>query len=310
VIKQPFELATANKKIRLLIAGYPGIGKSTVALSAPKPLHIDVDRGVDRISAAHRKPFVQPVQYEELLNDLKVESLRDFETLVFDTGGQLIKLIGSWAIRQNSAYGQKDGSLALKGYGAVGREFERLMNYCFYDLNKHVVVVFHSKEEKDGDNTRLRLLVEGQTKDNVWQPMDLGGFMEMSNNRRTIGFSNCERYYAKATHGIYGILPIPDLNAGAPNNFLAALFQKVSENIAAEALQAEEEKAKYEQAMSAVNEVIRAIDSPEAANKAIKEILEIKHVLSSEREAKILLARKATELGFVYHKEGGYKCAS
>ena len=27
------------------------------------------------------------------------------------------------------------------------------MDYCFYELKKNIVVVFHATEEKDGDNT-------------------------------------------------------------------------------------------------------------------------------------------------------------
>ena len=49
MIRNPNELPEKEKKLRILIAGYPGIGKSTLALSAPNPLHIDVDFGIDRI---------------------------------------------------------------------------------------------------------------------------------------------------------------------------------------------------------------------------------------------------------------------
>jgi tRNA U34 5-carboxymethylaminomethyl modifying GTPase MnmE/TrmE len=38
MIKKANELTTTATKIRVLIAGYPGVGKSTCALSAPKPL--------------------------------------------------------------------------------------------------------------------------------------------------------------------------------------------------------------------------------------------------------------------------------
>ena len=127
-IKQPSEITTMNKKVRLLIAGYPGISKTTTALSAPKPLLIDVDKGIDRVAAQYRQPFIQPDSYEELLDDLTAENLREYETLVFDTGGQLLKLMAEWAKRQNTANVQRDGSLSLKGYGVVGREFENLMN--------------------------------------------------------------------------------------------------------------------------------------------------------------------------------------
>ena len=51
MIRDPKKIQEGEKKIRMLIAGYPGIGKSTLALSAPNPLHIDVDFGIARISS-------------------------------------------------------------------------------------------------------------------------------------------------------------------------------------------------------------------------------------------------------------------
>ena len=203
MIRNPNDIHDGEKKIRMLIAGYPGIGKSTLALSAPNPLHIDVDFGIDRIEPRYRKAYIQPSSYDEILEDLTPENVKDFDTLVFDTGGKLISLMSLWAIKKDLKYGQRDGSLSLKGYGFVGKEFVRLMDYCFYELQKNIVIVFHATEEKDGDNTRLRIKVEGQTKNNVWEPMDLGGFVEMYGNDRTIGFSNCERYFAKGTRTLH-----------------------------------------------------------------------------------------------------------
>lgn len=164
MIRNPNDIQEGAKKIRMLIAGYPGIGKSTLALSAPNPLHIDVDFGIDRIEPRYRKPYIQPQSYDEILGDLTPINLQDFDTLVFDTGGKLISLMSLWAIKKDPKYGQRDGSLSLKGYGFVGKEFVRLMDYCFYELQKNIVIVFHATEEKDGDNTRLRIKVEGQTK--------------------------------------------------------------------------------------------------------------------------------------------------
>ena len=66
MIKKPNEVVNTTKKIRILIAGFPGIGKTTLGLSAPKPLLIDVDRGIDRVQAKNRKDFTQPITYEEL----------------------------------------------------------------------------------------------------------------------------------------------------------------------------------------------------------------------------------------------------
>ena len=114
-------------------------------------------------------------------------NLADYECLVFDTGGKLIDLMKPWAIKNDPKNGRRDGSLSLQGYGTVGREFVRLMDYCFYELKKHVVIIFHAVEEKDGENTRLRLMEEGQTRNNEWLPMYLGRFKEMSGTDRTQG---------------------------------------------------------------------------------------------------------------------------
>ena len=303
MIRKPNEIKNSTKKVRMLIAGFPGIGKTTLALSAPRPLHIDVDRGVDRVQAKNRKDYIQPETYEELLTDLKSD-LSDYDTLVFDTGGKLLDLMKPYVIKQDSKNGQKDGmTLSIKGYGAVGKEFQRLMEYAYYQLNKHVVVIFHAKEDKDGEATKLRILVEGSTKDNVWQPMDLGGFMEMSNNRRTIGFSNCERYFAKGTHGISGIKELPDLdNATIPNDFLTKLFEQVNENIKAEAEYFEEQNKAYKQVMDEVNPQIENMTS-ENVNEVMEVLKNTKHVLTSEKELKHNFKQKIDSLGMKWNSD-------
>lgn len=310
MIKSPTDLSTADKKIRMLIAGYPGIGKSTLALSAPRPLHIDCDFGIDRVEPRYRVPFIQPSSYDEILTDLVPENLKDFDTLVFDTGGKLISLMSLWAIKKNPKYGQNDGSLSLRGYGYVGKEFVRLMDYCFYELKKNIVIVFHATEEKDGDNTRLRIKVEGQTKNNVWEPMDLGGFVEMQGNDRTIGFSNCERYFAKGTRGIKGIYKIPELTETSANDFLTKLFKEYSAAGEADKEQISAERAKYEAAMAKALELIDRITDAESANAVMDEFKAIDHALTSRREANAVFNARVKKLGLVFDaKEKLYKGA-
>jgi len=303
MIRQPNEIADKDKKIRILIAGYPGIGKSTLALSAPNPLHIDVDFGIDRIEPRYRKPFIQPKSYDEILEDLKPNNVKDFDTLVFDTGGKLISLMSLWAIKKDPKYGQRDGSLSLKGYGFVGKEFVRLMDYCFYELNKHIVFTFHAIEEKDGDETRLRIKVEGQTKNNVWEPMDLGGFMEMHGNDRTIGFSNCERYFAKGTRGIKSVMKIPELTPSTPNDFLARLFEKYNATITQEIEENAKEMTAYEEVMAKGREIIASIKDADTANAAIPLVKSLNHALTSRQEFTVAFNKKITDLNLVFDKE-------
>lgn len=302
MIRNPNDLHDGEKKIRMLIAGYPGIGKSTLALSAPNPLHIDVDFGIDRIEPRYRKPYIQPKSYDEILEDLTPINLQDFDTLVFDTGGKLISLMSLWAIKKDPKYGQRDGSLSLKGYGFVGKEFVRLMDYCFYELDKHIVIVFHATEEKDGDNTRLRIKVEGQTKNNVWEPMDLGGFVEMYGKDRTIGFSNCERYFAKGTRGISGVLKIPALGPTSSNDFLTKLFAEYNAKAAAEVEQNTADQAAYDAAMDAGKAIIAEIKDADTANAAMPKYQAITHALTSSKELGVLWNKKVKECGLFYDK--------
>ena len=302
MIRNPNEIQEGAKKIRMLIAGYPGIGKSTLALSAPRPLHIDVDFGIDRIESRYRKPYIQPKSYDEILEDLTPLNVKDFDTLVFDTGGKLISLMSQWAIKKDVKYGQRDGSLSLKGYGFIGREFQRLMDYCFYELDKHIVVVFHAIEEKDGDNTRLRIKVEGQTKNNVWEPMDLGGFVEIQGNNRTIGFSNCERYFAKGTRGIHGVWQVPELGPDKPNDFLTRLFAQYNALSAAEVAQNVEEQEAYEAAMAEGREIVAGITDADSATAAMSKIKAVKHALTSKKEVNAAFNAKIKELGLFYDK--------
>lgn len=302
MIRKAENVDTSGKKIRILLAGYPGIGKSTLALSAPNPLHIDVDFGIDRIEPRYRKDYIQPKSYEEILEDLKPENLTDYDSLVFDTGGKLISLMSLWAIKQDPKYGQRDGSLSLKGYGFVGKEFTRLMDYCFYELKKHIVMVFHAIEDKDGDQTRLRIKVEGQTKNNVWETQDLGGFVEMIGNKRAIGFSNCERYFAKGTRGVSGVIPIPELTPTSPNDFLAKLFEQYNAKSADEIAKANADKEKYEAAMETARTIIETVVDAETANAATEAFKRIEHCLTSNRESALLWNENVKSLGLFYDK--------
>lgn len=301
MIRKPAEMANTENRFRVLIAGYPGIGKTTLGLSAPKPLLIDVDFGINRTMASVRKDYIQPESYEELLNDLKGD-LSDYETIVIDTGGKLLDLMKSYVIKNDIKNAKKDGTLSLQGYGAVGREFSRFMNYIYFDLRKHCVIIFHAVEEKQDEETKLRILVEGSTKNTVWQNVELGGFIEMRGNKKTIGFDNCERYFAKSSFGIKGNYTIPELDGTQQNDFLTKLFEQANKNIQEESKVFEEERKQYQEVMNALNPLIENM-TLENVNEVIEAIKTVPHILTSEKEAKAHFAEKIKELNLVWNKE-------
>ena len=302
MIKKPGELTHQKHYYNILIAGFPGIGKSQLAMSAPKPLLLNLDKGIERVPAKFRSDFSDVDTYAELLEDLVQENLTDYETICIDTGGRLLELMKSWAIQKNPKNGQTDGNLSLKGYGVVGTEFMRFVNSIKYDLHKHCVVIFHAKEEKDGDNTKLRIDVEGQSKNNVWQPMDLGGFMEMQGNDRTISFMNCERFFGKGSFGVHGTVKIPDLSNGGNNNFITLLIKNMDEYINKEAEIAEAEHKNYEEVINKIKPIIAEMNEKNV-EQVQNEITSTKHYLTSETELKSMFIKKLKELGLAWDKE-------
>lgn len=301
MIKKPSDMIEQTSKFRVLIAGYPGIGKTTLGLSAPKPLLIDVDFGINRVMASARKDYIQPESYEELLNDLSGD-LSDYETIVVDTGGKLLELMKTYVIKNDIKNAKKDGTLSLQGYGAVGREFTRFMNYIYFELKKHCVIIFHAVEEKQDEDTKLRILVEGSTKNTVWQNVELGGFIEMRGNKKTIGFDNCERYFAKSSFGIKGNHIIPELDENTPNDFLTKLFEQADNNIHQESKVFEEQRKEYEEVINKYVPIIENM-TPETVQEVSDLMKTIEHKLTSKKELSARFLEKLKSLNMQWNKE-------
>jgi len=304
MIKHPDEMSFSDKKFSMILFGSPGLGKTTLALSAPDPVLIDFDRGVSRVKAYHRKTTIFCDTYEEVQSDIQSSEVRDCQTLIIDTGGSFITFLQEWAMRTNPAVNKKkNGAISQSGFGAVKSEFSRFTGMVLNVMNKNVIYVFHSVEEKDKDGNHLqRLQCEGAARNLVWQPCDLGCYMQMIGNKRYITFTPEEEFFAKGCYGIEGRREIPILGMNDKNDFLTRLFAEARANIAAEVEAFAPEKERYETVMAEVYEIIDGITTVEEANAAAVSIPAFKHALTSMKEASAMLKAKTAELGFVWNK--------
>jgi hypothetical protein len=306
MIKQPNELTFNDKKFSMILYGSPGVGKTTLALSAPNPILIDFDRGVSRVKSYHRKLTIVCSTYEEVLHDIESPEVKDCETIIIDTGGSFVTYLQAWAMKINPAVNcQKDGkTISIKGFGAVKQEFQRFTNYVRDTLNKNLIYVFHSDEQKDKDgNPQQRLLCEGAAKNIVWQPCDFGGFVQMIGNNRVVSFTPTQEFFAKGCYGIEGQFTVPTVGPADKNDFLTNLFEKARANIAAEAEAFAPVKEQYDKVMEEAKAIIDAIKTAEDATAAVESIPKLDHALTSKKEASALLAAKAAELGFTFDKK-------
>jgi GTPase SAR1 family protein len=127
LIKKPNELTQLKIKLKGLIYGQPGVGKTSLALSAPKPLLIDFDNGLRRVEKQYQTDSVQVESYQDLLDILTKEDISAYETVVIDTLGKVIDRMGDWLAFSNPKLKQFDGQLSQKGWGSIKGEFQRLL---------------------------------------------------------------------------------------------------------------------------------------------------------------------------------------
>ena len=303
-IIRPENMDFKGKKFSMIISGSPGTGKTTMALSAPDPILIDFDKGISRVKAQHRKPTIMCNTYEEVLTDLQSPVIKEFETIIVDTGGSFITFLQDWAMRTNPIQNkQKNGAISLKGFGAVKAEFVRFTNMLQYTFNKNIIYIFHTVEQKDKDTTKQRLLCEGAARDIVWQPCDLGCFLQIIGEDRTAGFTPTEEYFAKGCFGVSGIHKLPALNVNTNNDFLTGLFTRMQHHIADESIVWEEEKAAYSRAMEAGLKIVADITNASSANVFAAALDTIEHALTSRKEIATMARTRIAEIGLIWNKE-------
>jgi len=301
-IVKPSNMNFEKDNIIMIISGLPGVGKTTLAFSAPKTILIDVDNGVKRVRADHRGDAIFVKTYEELLSDIKSKEFAEYETAVIDTTGAFIELLKDWAMRNNPSACKKGGGISIQGYGIVKSEFLRFSN----ELKKthNVIYLFHTTKDKDKDgNPVYDLMCEGAARETVWQPADLGAYFQIIGNKRYLCFSPTQEYSAKSSYGIKGMIEVPELKDGEPNVFLTQLFERVKENIQAESDAFKPKKEAYDKVMNEGKELIDKVKVASDIQTTLDEINKMEHSLTSEKELKALLKNKMAELNIVWNAE-------
>lgn len=271
------------------ITGVCGIGKTTLALSAPKPLLLDTDNGIHRVQSEYRSDVVQVKSYQDILEVLE-EDLSDYETIVIDTLGELVNFMLKYFADKDKSLITRGGTLNIKVWGLVKTEFESL-KLKLQLLNKHLIFVSHVKEDKDGENKVYRMDVAGSTSETVTKILDFLGFCEVLGKTRSISFTPSARFYAKNSIGLNDYLEIPQLKTGDKNDFLTK--EVIEPTIA---------KRKQESAALKINE-----EKLQQGRYLIEQATEPNAVLTAFKEMDLSIYNKKVLFNDLSEKFNGYK---
>jgi len=194
-----------RKPPRVAVYGGEGIGKSTFAAGAPKPIFIQTEDGLGEVEC-DKFPLV--TDYDTLLQQLRTvySAEHDYETLVIDSLDWLEKLIWSDVCRA-----EKKKSIEEIGYGkgykfalTQWKEVLTALDYIRNERGMAIILIAHAKierfedpESQGYDRYTLRLHKDADATVREWTDAVLFATRKMRVQTEDLGF-NKTRSTAKA----------------------------------------------------------------------------------------------------------------
>lgn len=224
-IKKLKDLDT-NKPVSVMIYGESSIGKTTMAIGSPKPIVIDLDRGLDRVSEEYNGDgveFVEPDTYEEIIEFLHSDEINKYESIVIDTYEKFIACMFEYLAAKMPKLRNYNGQPSQAGWGQIKTTSQQFIAELM-KMNKNLIFVAHSKEEKRGEELLTRPDISGASGKELVKEIDLVGYMRNINGNRTICFEPGDYFTAKNGLGLKGFMEVPE-----DNSFFSKLLEAVKQ---------------------------------------------------------------------------------
>lgn len=150
---------TVAKKLKALMYGCAGAGKTTAAISFPQPYLIDTEKGAENaqyveLLEANNGVIFQTCDFDEIMEEVKalLTEKHEYKTLIIDPLTVVYNdLLDKSAIKVGTEFGRH--------YGEANKSMKRLLNMLLR-LDMNVIITSHAKKEYGAN-----LSVLGQTFD-------------------------------------------------------------------------------------------------------------------------------------------------
>lgn len=168
LLSQPTPIRLQDEKLRAVIWGEPGVGKTTLAMTFPKPLVIDTDAGLVSVTVKHPDEDLGerwvPNGHEDLESLIffikhRIEDAADkgyqYETINIDSGDELVFLLMDELLQRSAAYDASKGKTdhPTMEYVPEQREYyanQRQMHAFLHELRRiglHTVFTFGVRDK-------------------------------------------------------------------------------------------------------------------------------------------------------------------
>ncbi|TPR84849.1 ATP-binding protein [Acinetobacter baumannii] len=286
--------------IKVYFYGDPGMHKTTLGMTADKPLIIDADKGAYRTGANRRGDVVVAETWLDIAN-ITENDLAPYNTVVFDTIGRVLDLIKAH-LASNQKNTKSDGSLKLNVQGVANNMFSLFVNKLI-GFGKDVIFIAHATEDKNDTLTLVRPDLGGKNRQEIYRLADAMAYLAeetdaKGNTNKVLKFKGGEGFHTKDS-GALGNIIVPDLRKPENANFMANLIQRTKDHL--NTLTPEQQATmKLQQEWEQWNKACEEAHYPSDFN-ALLETLDQNHPhIKNMWEC---MKHYATNLGFTYNKE-------
>ena len=170
----------------MVVYGEGGVGKTTFAATAPRPIIADCENGSKYFGLRGIESDVALIEkWDDMQEFMEIALTDKYDTVVIDPIGELMeKLIAYMRNKADSKFVQRDGNPTMAGWGwlkSTMRNFLKTMR----DSGKHIVIVAHVQEKDDEGRMIKRPMIATRLSEELVNLVDIVGYMTTANDNET-----------------------------------------------------------------------------------------------------------------------------
>lgn len=167
----------AKPNVVMLVYGMGGVGKTTFAATAPKPLLVDCENGAKYFGLRGIDVDVAKVgTWEDLNGIFDIAKSGQYETIILDPIGELMEKLKRYMIAKGGKNVQADGSPTMAGWGWL-KDTMRSTIKILRDSGVNLILVAHVTEQEDEQRIVKRPMLMTKLSEELINMVDIVGYM-------------------------------------------------------------------------------------------------------------------------------------